>query len=127
MSEDTDTETITVKTTNTGSLDFSLDNVLDSMYYADSDTSNYYVTTPISDCDIDLTNIGDTITINTGTDDLLFTSNPTPASIRIGDVELDETSLKKLKALVDVLEGLDDDNELKQMFNTQQSLNEISK
>ena len=94
------------------------------MYYADSgDTSNYYVTVPDSTCDIDLTSLGDSITL-TG-DDLTF--NTTPASIKIGDVELDETSLKKLKAIVDMIEGLDDDNELKQMFNTQHSLNEISK
>ena len=126
MNNDTNStvETVTVKTTSKGSLDFSLDNTLDSMYYADSgDTSNYYVTVPDSTCDIDLTSLGDSITL-TG-DDLTF--NTTPASIKIGDVELDETSLKKLKAIVDMIEGLDDDNELKQMFNTQHSLNEISK
>lgn len=125
MNNDTNStvETVTVKTTSKGSLDFSLDNTLDSIYYADDDTSNYYVTVPDSTCDIDLTNLGDSITLSG--DDLTF--NTTPASIKIGDVELDETSLKKLKAIVDMIEGLDDDNELKQMFNTQHSLNEISK
>lgn len=125
MSNNTDktTDTITVTTTTDASLDFSLDSVLDNIF-VDDDTSNYYTTNTM--CDIDLTNLGDTITVSAN-DNLTFNTQAMPASIRIGEVELDETALKKLKALVDMLEGLDDDNELKQMFNTQQSLNEISK
>ena len=114
MSNNTDTVTVTTK----NDFDFSLDDIITG-----GDTSNYYVSPP-SDCDIDLGYLGDSITITPNDQLTLF---DTPASMTIGDVKLDEGDLKKLKALIDLLEGLDEDNELKQMFNTQKSLNEIGK
>ena len=111
MSNNTDTVTVTIK----NDFDFSLSDIITS-----GDGSDYYVSPP-SDCDIDLGYLGDSLTI-TPNDQLTI-----PASMTIGNVKLDEGDLKKLKALIDLLEGLDDDNELKQMFNTQKSLNEIGK
>lgn len=114
MSNNTDTITVTTK----NDFDFSLSDIITG-----GDGSNYYVSPP-SDCDIDLGYLGDSLTI-TPNDQLTFSD--TPATIIVGDVKLDEGDFKKLKALIDLIEGLDDDNELKQMFNTQKSLNEIGK
>ena len=104
----TDTDTVTIDLPK--DWDFSLDTI----------TADSFTITDTT-CDVDLTMMSDILTVST-IDTLL--SKP---SLSIGDVELQEEDLKKLKALVDLLEGLDDENELKQMFNTQKSLNEIGK
>lgn len=65
-----------------------------------------------------------------GTDDNTFTIDTTTwksDSITVGDTVLNEGDIKKLKALLDMIENLDDDNELKQMLFGQIALNEIGK
>jgi len=45
--------------------------------------------------------------------------------LKIGDTTLDEDTVKKLKALLDVVEDLEDDNALKELYNAQVMLNKI--
>ena len=54
--------------------------------------------------------------------DDLFT---TPAEIKIGGKVITEDMVDKLAALIDMIEGLDDDNALKELFNTQLGMNKI--
>ena len=54
--------------------------------------------------------------------DDLFT---TPAEIKVGDRVITADMVDKLAALVDMIEGLDDDNALKELFNTQLGMNKI--
>jgi len=54
--------------------------------------------------------------------DDLFT---TPAEIKVGDKVITADMVDKLTALVDMIEGLDDDNALKELFNTQLGMNKI--
>ena len=56
-------------------------------------------------------------------DDILTIQNP--ASIKIGDTELNEDDLRKLKSVIDFIQVLDDDSDIKAMFNTQMALNKI--
>lgn len=65
-----------------------------------------------------------------GSDDNSFTIETSQwknNSITLGDTVLDEGDVKKLKALLDMIENLEDDNELKQMLCGQMALNEIGK
>ena len=48
--------------------------------------------------------------------------NPT---VKIGNTEITEDVAKKMVALIDLIEGMDDDAQLKQMFETQVSMNKI--
>jgi len=54
--------------------------------------------------------------------DDLFT---TPAEIKVGDRVITADMVDKLAALIDMIEGLDDDNALKQLFDTQLGMNKI--
>ena len=54
--------------------------------------------------------------------DDLFT---TPAEIKVGDRVITADMVDKLAALIDMIEGLDDDNALKELFNTQLGMNKI--
>ncbi len=54
--------------------------------------------------------------------DDLFEANP---EIKVGDKVLTSDMVEKLGALIDMIEGLDDDNALKQLFETQVSMNKI--
>ena len=54
--------------------------------------------------------------------DDLFT---TPAEVKVGDTVLTADMVEKLGALIDMIEGLDDDNALKELFNTQLGMNKI--
>lgn len=69
----------------------------------------------------------DTFTYTTGQfDDIkwgdLFESSP---EIKVGDTVLTSDMVEKLGALIDMIEGLDDDNALKELFNTQLGMNKI--
>ena len=48
--------------------------------------------------------------------------NPT---VKIGNTEITEDVAEKMVALIDLIEGMDDDAQLKQMFETQVSMNKI--
>ena len=52
----------------------------------------------------------------------LFESSP---EIKVGDKVLTSDMVEKLGALIDMIEGLDDDNALKQLFDTQLGMNKI--
>ena len=54
--------------------------------------------------------------------DDLFT---TPKEVKIGDTVITADMVDKLAALIDMIEGLEDDNALKQLFETQVSMNKI--
>jgi len=54
--------------------------------------------------------------------DDLFT---TPQEIKVGDRVITADMVDKLAALIDMIEGLDDDNALKQLFDTQLGMNKI--
>ena len=54
--------------------------------------------------------------------DDLFESKP---EIKIGDTVLTADMVEKLGALIDMIEGLDDNNALKELFNTQLGMNKI--
>ena len=49
----------------------------------------------------------------------------TPTEIKVGDTVLTSAMVEKLGALIDMIEGLDDDNALKELFNTQLGMNKI--
>ena len=49
----------------------------------------------------------------------------TPAEVKVGDTVLTADMVEKLGALIDMIEGLDDDNALKQLFDTQLGMNKI--
>ena len=54
--------------------------------------------------------------------DDLFT---TPQEIKVGDRVITADMVDKLAALIDMIEGLDEDNALKELFNTQLGMNKI--
>ena len=54
--------------------------------------------------------------------DDLFEAKP---EIKVGDHVLTSDMVEKLGALIDMIEGLDDDNALKELFNTQLGMNKI--
>ena len=51
-----------------------------------------------------------------------ISQNPT---VKIGNTEITEAIAEKMVALIDLIEGMDDDAQLKQMFETQVSMNKI--
>ncbi len=46
-------------------------------------------------------------------------------TVKIGNTEITEAIAEKMIALIDLIEGMDDDAQLKQMFETQVSMNKI--
>ena len=48
-----------------------------------------------------------------------------PKEIKVGDHVITSDMVEKLGALIDMIEGLDDDNALKQLFDTQLGMNKI--
>ena len=61
----------------------------------------------------------------TPTGDWVWTDLLDPPTIRIGNHVITEETVEKLQALLDVIDSLEDDNDLKSLFNTQLSLNKI--
>ena len=49
----------------------------------------------------------------------------TPTDIKVGDTVLTADMVEKLGALIDMIEGLEDDNPIKQLFDTQLGMNKI--
>ena len=47
------------------------------------------------------------------------------STVKIGNTEITEDVAEKMVALIDLIEGMDDDAQLKQMFETQVSMNKI--
>ncbi len=47
------------------------------------------------------------------------------STVKIGNTEITEELAEKMVALIDLIEGMDDDAQLKQMFETQVSMNKI--
>ena len=114
MADDNDVLTITMPDTIT---------LGDNMYTASSDIDLSWADSAT----------GDTVTVS-GIDDIDWstytftdTLNTSVPSITLGNTTLEEADLKKLKALLDMIENLEDDNELKQMLSGQVALNEIGK
>lgn len=79
---------------------------------SDDTTLNINLDTVDSYFDTDLT----TVTVDS------FNNN---ASLTLGGTTLDEDTVKKLKALLEVVEDLEDDNALKELYNAQVMLNKI--
>jgi len=67
---------------------------------------------------------GDNITV-TGIDLSDITIPPIKPTMKIGNTEIDELTFKKLNAIIKVIENLEDENALKQMFDAQIMLDEI--
>lgn len=87
-------------------------------YFSTTVTDGITITTT-DDCDtLTSTVTGSTITL----DDYNWFGNN---SIQIGDITLDEDMAKKLQALIKVLEQLDDNNPIKEMFDAQMMLDKI--
>ena len=49
----------------------------------------------------------------------------TPAEVKVGDTVLTADMVEKLGALIDMIEGLEDENPIKQLFDTQLGMNKI--
>jgi hypothetical protein len=87
-------------------------------YFSTTVTDGITITTT-DDCDtLTSTVTGSTITL----DDYNWFENK---SIQIGNITLDEDMAKKLQALIKVLEQLDDNNPIKEMFDAQMMLDKI--
>ena len=65
-----------------------------------------------------------TITGSTGASSI-WEADPFSASITIGEHEINESTLGDLLVLLQVIKELDDDNPIKDMFNTIKMLNKI--
>ena len=55
-------------------------------------------------------------------DDIMWNTNHT---VKVGDFELTPDLVAKMSAIVDMIEGLDSNNELRQIFETQLTMNKI--
>ena len=109
-------------------------------------TTGQTVTVTTSDCDTTWLNditVGDTVVLKSYKDDesgdycdsFVYTDKfddikwdslfDTPKEIKVGDRVLTSDMVEKLGALIDMIEGLDDDNALKQLFDTQLGMNKI--
>ena len=89
-------------------------------YFSTTVTDGITITTT-DDCDSDTltsTVTGSTITL----DDYNWFEN---SSVKIGNITIDEDMANKLQALVKVLEQLDDNNPIKEMFDAQLMLDKI--
>ena len=114
----TSNSTVTIPTGDTITLnnDFTFKTTSDSMYTGNYSDSGYTYT--VNDCDVSDINLN---AIDWGIDSITVA----PPSITIGDTTIDEADIVKLKAIVDLIEGLDDEAELKTLFNTQVAMNKI--
>ena len=104
------------------------------------------ITVTTADCDTSWLNditVGDTVKLGSysdgesgdGCDTFVYTDKfddikwdslfDTPKEIKVGDHVLTADMVEKLGALIDMIEGLDDDNALKQLFDTQLGMNKI--
>ena len=109
-------------------------------------TTGQTVTVTTADCDTTWLNditVGDTVVLKSYKDDesgdycdsFVYTDKfddikwdslfDTPKEIKVGDRVLTSDMVEKLGALIDMIEGLDDDNALKQLFDTQLGMNKI--
>ena len=69
----------------------------------------------------------DTFTFTTtGTDNWIWGDLLDNPSIKIGKHEITEETVEKLQALLDMIDSLEDDNDLKALFNTQLAFNRIN-
>ena len=73
-----------------------------------------------------------TVTIDNSTCDASFMDNfnlsdtfGTPQEIQVGKTRITSEVAEKMVALIDMIEGLDDQDQLKELFNTQLSMNKI--
>ena len=80
-------------------------------------TDTVSITTDTIDGSYTITGADDNITINTD-----FLSNQT---LTVGDVVINQNTLKDLVTLIDVLKELDDDNPLKALFDSKKMLDKI--
>ena len=80
-------------------------------------TDTVSITTDTIDGSFTITGADDNITINTD-----FLSNQT---LTVGDVVINQSTLKDLVTLIDVLKELDDDNPLKAMFDSKKMLDKM--
>ena len=80
-------------------------------------TDTVSITTDTIDGSFTITGADDNITINTD-----FLSNQT---LTVGDVVINQNTLKDLVTLIDVLKELDDDNPLKALFDSKKMLDKI--
>ena len=104
------------------------------------------ITVTTADCDTSWLNditVGDTVKLGSysdgesgdGCDTFVYTDKfddikwdslfDTPKEVKVGDHVLTSDMVEKLGALIDMIEGLDDDNALKELFNTQLGMNKI--
>ena len=95
----------------------------------------------LDDCMADNITVGDSIKLDNYADEIsgdtcdtfTYTTKDikwdelfaTPEVLKVGDKELTPDMVEKLGALIDMIEGLDDDNALKQLFDTQLGMNKI--
>lgn len=88
-----------------------------------------------SDNDIILTGADDTLTTagwnidNSGINDILmggWSTDYENTSITFGKHVITEETVEKLQALLDMIDSLEDDNDLKALFNTQLAFNRIN-
>lgn len=114
-----DNDTVTIKVSDSNDLDLSLDSLYTSTMWADGASGDSITVTTGNSSDFDLS----TYTIG---DDILSFRDTKP-SITVGGTTLHEQDIKNIKALLDLIGNLDDDNELKQLLKGQLALNEIGK
>lgn len=67
------------------------------------------------------------ITLNTNHLPLTFDEDNVKGEITIDGEKIDADLVSKLRALLDVIEQLDDDNDLKTLFNTQLAFNKLTR
>ena len=133
---------VTLKCNPTGTMKMTSDDNIVTMQ-----TPNGVDTITVSDCDTTWLNditVGDTVTLKNYADDesgdscdtFTYTTKQfddikwddlftTPQEVKVGDKVLTEDMVEKLAALIDMIEGLNDDNALKELFNTQLGMNKI--
>lgn len=110
-------------------------NPLDTMYdtvtlsaMTDTDTITISADDALS---LDITDTS-TVTIDNSTCDASFLDDFTwsdalsaPQEIQVGKTRITSEVAEKMIALIDMIEGLDDQEQLKELFNTQLSMNKI--
>jgi hypothetical protein len=104
-------DTITV----TAEADWLTDMTMDDIMI--NDDSDIVVGIPGSGCD--------TFTIPDFDDTFKWDDGFLNSTVKIGNTEITESIAEKMVALIDLIEGMDDDAQLKQMFETQVSMNKI--
>ena len=115
-----DNDTVTIKVSDSNDLDLSLDSLYTSTMWADGASGDSITVTTGNSSDFDLS----TYTVGDG---ILSFGDTKSVSITLGGTTLYEQDIKNIKALLDLIGNLDDDNELKQLLKGQLALNEIGK